>query len=653
MPAWIRTHGAVLLGYACVAAVYFWPLPLHLHDALPGSASGDTGVYVWNLWVFRHEIVAHGRFPFFTLEVLPLTPAVSLALHNYTTATNIVGFFLIPLAGVVRTFNLLTIASPVLAAYAMFLLARRTTGDAGAAWFAGLAFGFSPFMNARATDHFSLVQAAPLPLFVLLFDRMMKRPTVGAAAATGATVGWAFLSDPYYAVYCVLIAGFLLASAAVQLQRARGSLWPDVRWYHAIDVLLVCLVGLIAGIVIRGGGRFEVLGLRVSMTHLYNPVLALTALVLVRLGLWLRPRMTWSPVLPPLRAMVTVGAVCAVMVAPVVATMGTRIADRDNWISPAVLWRSSAPGLDLLAFLLPNPLHPTWRGAFVKGLSESPGGFVENVASVPWTLIGVIAVAITIGVRLPRRWIAWTGFFTLLALGPFITIGGIATYVPTPWALLRYVPVIGAARMPPRFAVLVVLGVAMLAAIAVRGLRRRSRHPRLVLATVALLLVVEALPAPRILHSAAIPRVYEVIAADRRDVRVLNLPFGLRDGLSSHGNTTAAWQFYQTLHEKPIMGGYLSRLSARDVATYRRGRVTRVLMDLSAGRDVSDDRFEGAIVRAREARMQLNIGYVVVNVRLSPPRLQEFARRAFELTYVASDGDHVLYRTPLASNSRP
>jgi len=161
------------------------------------------------------------------------------------------------------------------------------------------------------------------------------------------------------------------------------------------------------------------------------------------------------------------------------------------------------------------------------------------------------------------------------------------------------------------------------------------------------LLLVEALPAPRVLHSAEVPSVYRLIASDPRDVRVLNLPFGLRDGLSSHGNTTAAWQFFQTVHEKPIMGGYLSRLATSDVETYQRRRVTRMLLDLSAQRPVSDERWHEAVRRARETRTELNVGYVVVNTRLSSRRLVEFAKEAFDLQWVAADGDYTLYRATL------
>ena len=88
----VRRHLAALVGYACVALLCAWPLPLHLFDALPGPRSGDTGVYVWNLWLFRHEIVAHHHYPFFTLEILSFAPRVPLALHNYTTFANVLAF---------------------------------------------------------------------------------------------------------------------------------------------------------------------------------------------------------------------------------------------------------------------------------------------------------------------------------------------------------------------------------------------------------------------------------------------------------------------------------------------------------------------------------------------------------------------------------
>jgi hypothetical protein len=63
-------------------------------------------------------------------------------------------------------------ASGVLSPYAMFVYALRRTKDAAAALIAGILFGLSPFITARAAEHLSLTQAAPLPVFGLLMLRL-------------------------------------------------------------------------------------------------------------------------------------------------------------------------------------------------------------------------------------------------------------------------------------------------------------------------------------------------------------------------------------------------------------------------------------------------------------------------------------------------
>ncbi len=639
---------AAFFGYACVAVVFVWPLPLHLGSALLGPVGGDSGVYVWNLWMFRHEIVAHHALPFFTRDILSLTPPVSLALHNYTTVANVLALPLLPLLGTVATFNLLVMASAAVSAYAVFLLAHRSVRDTGAAWVAGLAFGFAPFVSAREMEHLSLVQAAPLPIFALLLDRLQTQPDRKTAVAAGAVVAWAFLSDPYYAVYCLLMAVLALAFASVVVQR--GPLANKALVRHVmLDLALVCVGGLIVGIVIRGGGRFEVLGLRVSMTRLYTPVMLFTILAVARIWSIARPKISWVPdvIARQLRVVVVAGLACITVLSPALVAMRSQWGER-AWISPRVFWRSSAPGIDLLAFFTPNPLHP-WFDSWLHDKIAHMPNVIENVASVPWVLISVVVPAVLAGhIRLPRYWIVFTATFGLLAMGPFVRIAGINTYVPTPWALLRYLPVVGAARMPTRFAILVMLGASMLLAHALRDLRARWRRPSLATAAIGGLLMFELLPAPRVLYSAAVPSVYRIIADDPRAVRVLNLPFGLRDGLSSYGYTSSTWQYYQTVHEKSLLGGYISRLPRMSVDYYSRQRVTKTLMRLSARLPVVEDEVSAAIAYAHEIRSELNVGYIVVDTGLASPELVAFALKAFDPTYVAADGNSVLYRTPLA-----
>lgn len=637
-------HLLVFLSYLAVAAVFTWPLPLHMSTALPGQPSGDTGVYVWNIWVFRHELVAHHRFPFFTLEILTLASPTPLTLHNYTTFANVLAFFALPLAGVVRTFNGLLILSSAMSAYAMYLLGRARSGDSAAAWAGGLAFGFSPFLMARLTAHFSLLQAAPLPIFALLLVHLYRGASWRVAAGAGAVVAWAYLCDPYYAVYCVLMLVFMLAyqTATVRLA-AHRPMWT--RGTLAIDLAIVCLAGLVIGVLVRGGGRVEFAGLRMSIRSLYTPVLALTALMVLRAVLTLRPRLRLR--LPDFardwRAYAAAAVAGAIVLAPVLFTMVEAVSVAGSLGAP-VLWRSSARGIDLLAFFAPNPLHP-WLSRFSAAwIATLPEGFVENVASIPWTILGCLAVgALVYKIAVPRAWAIWTLCFTLLALGPFVQIGGLNTYVPTPWTLLRYVPLVSAARMPTRFAVLVAMGFAMLFCLMLAEMRKRSRRPALLTAAVSALLLIELLPAPRPVYSAEMPAVVHTIAADPRPLRVLNLPFGIRDGLSSDGNYSALSQFHQTLHEKALIGGYVSRLPRTQLGIYEESVTLRTLMAMSEGDAISDADLRLARAAGREAVDRFEIGWVVIDRRRTPPALASFAIDAFALTFVQSSAGYDLY----------
>jgi hypothetical protein len=653
MPAAGARHFvAALLGYVCVAVVFAWPLPAALGQALFESPGGDTGVYVWNLWVFRHEIVEHGRFPFVTLEILALNPGAPLTHHNYTSLANIVAFPLLPLLGTVSTYNLLLLGSGIASALAGFVLFRRLTGDVAAAWVGGLLFGFSPFMTARSISHFSLIQAAALPTFVLTIDRVRERPTAGRSALVGVMVAIAFLCDPYYAVYCLMIAGYAAVWTAVSVQRGVARAAPAVLRV-AIDVTLMCIAGLVLGIILRGGGRVEWLGVRVSVKHLYTPVLILTVLGLLRLWMTLRPRIAWMPAAlrPHLKSAVVAATTSVLVLSPVLTVMAAHLSDRP-WMAPRTLWRSSPPGLDLLAFLVPNPTSSSLGWVASGWLSSMPGGFVEHVGSIPWTATFAIAVAVLYaGLRLPRYWIWFTAGAALLAMGPFVTVAGWQTYVPTPWAVLRYFPVVGAARMPTRFSVLVMLGVAAMLTFAVRALRVHTRRRWLPAVTVAACLLIELLPAPRPLHQVRVPSFYKHISTDPRPVRVLTLPFGLRDGTSSYGDFSASTQFFQTIHEKSLIGGYISRLPRRGLDTYRRSHRVSVLLDLSAGRPVSAERLERAIERAHLSQPRLEIGYVIIQTGRVSPQLFSFAKAAFDLEFVTAEYGHELYRTPLASGA--
>jgi hypothetical protein len=643
----VRIVVGAFLSYIGVAVFQTWPLARHLSTHLSGLPGGDAGVYVWNTWVFRHQLVDLGQSPFSTGTVLPLDGDTSLSLHNYTIFADLLTLPLQPLVGVVAAFNLVYILNVALCGLGMFLLASRFTDRKAEAWLAGLLFACSPFLVARGASHFSLAAAAPLPFFLYFLDRAWSGTRLRDAVAAGIVLAWAACSDPYYGVYCVMLAAVYIAGHVIVVSPNRARATPrHVRML--IDLTITALVAIIVAVRGLSDGVVTIGGLVITMRTLYTPVLLLTILVLARAALTLRPTIRLRPVPMPSRLIVA-GAVAALSAAllllPELYAMVV-LAAEGRFTTPPVLWRSSAPGLDLLAFLLPNPNHPLAPHAIVQWLASRPGGFDENVASVSFVAVLVIAAAWALaGFRASRLWVAITLLFGLLALGPFVEVAGWRTSIPTPWTLLRYVPFIGEARMPQRFAVVVSLGLAVIFASALTALGRRFPQSRQrLLVTVAVLLVIELLPAPRRLYSAAIPDLYRVVAADPRPVRVLELPFGIRDGLSSMGNFTAASQFYQTFHGKPLLGGYLSRVPQDTKDFYRSKPMLRALIAFSERRTPRPEVYARARAAADDFLDDAKVGYVVLDTGRATPELRTFAIETLGLTRIARNGTLELYR---------
>ena len=111
---------------------------------------------------------------------------------------------------------------------------------------------------------------------------------------------------------------------------------------------------------------------------------------------------------------------------------------------------------------------------------------MEYTASLSLVALAVIAIAdlARAAIAPARAGSSITIGFALLALGPFIYIAGVNTHVPGPWALLRYVPGFGLTRMPGRFTIVALLGVAVLMAGALAAIGERWPQRRRMIAAV-------------------------------------------------------------------------------------------------------------------------------------------------------------------------
>jgi hypothetical protein len=639
------SHVAALAAYVVVAIAFSWPLPLNMDTHLTGVPGGDTGVYVWNQWVFRHEIVNEQRLPYFTERIFALTSQTNLSLHNYTTFQNLLALPLIGILGVVTTFNLIYLLMTVLTAYATYLLAKHVTGHVAESWLAGALFAWSPLLVARGTAHYSLVAAAPLAIFLLVLLRADGHERFRDAVALGVTEWLAASTDVYYAVYCLLIGALFLAARVVAIHRSpscgRGV---AIRW--ALDVLILSMSGFVAALIVSGGWDLSVMGRPLPIHSLYTPMMLLTMLGVIRVVWELRTSLLpasglWQFV----RFACAAGVVAAFLLSPVLYATAVRIRAWGQLDPSRIFWRSSPAGADILALFVPNPNHPLTPAVFGAWLDSLPIRYLEALVSVPLVAIVTLCLAWRAGWRPSRWWAGLTILFGLLALGPFIHVAGVNTFVPGPWAFLRYVPILGLTRSPSRFGVVLVLGVAILFATALVALTRRyPARRRLIVSVIGALLFFELLPSPRPLYSAAIPRIYQHVKDAPSDVRLMELPVGIRDGTSSVGDFTARSQFFQTFHEKALVGGYLSRVSRRRIEAMRSDQMLYALMMLSEGDDVPGNMLATLSEAGPSWVAASKIGFVVIDRARTTGQLRDFAIRALRLEHVATEDGLELYR---------
>jgi hypothetical protein len=212
---------------------------------------------------------------------------------------------------------------------------------------------------------------------------------------------------------------------------------------------------------------------------------------------------------------------------------------------------------DLAAYLMPQVLHPLWGRAVNAWLVEHPlGAPTEGRVGLAVTALALSGVALAARRPGAALWGAIGLAGLLLSLGPRLHAGGVDLGLPGPYALLGELPLVGFGRAPARFAVLPALAAAVLAGSGLEvlaGAARRRRGPlagRATALALTALLLFETLPAPYPTEAMPSLALAERIAAAAGAGAVLELPYFADD---------APRMLYQTVHQRPIFSGYISR----------------------------------------------------------------------------------------------
>jgi hypothetical protein len=164
---------AALVVYATVSVAYFGiPAVAHLdRDCVCGGKGNDPGTYMWFLSWWPHAVL-HGINPFFT-DALFAPHRLDLGPTALVPGAALVAAPVTLLFGPLVAYNVLVLASPILAALFAFLLCRYITQSFPAALIGGYLFGFSAYMLGHMFGHLNLILIFPIPAGVHLVLRLI------------------------------------------------------------------------------------------------------------------------------------------------------------------------------------------------------------------------------------------------------------------------------------------------------------------------------------------------------------------------------------------------------------------------------------------------------------------------------------------------
>lgn len=260
-----------------------------------------------------------------------------------------------------------------------------------------------------------------------------------------------------------------------------------------------------------------------------------------------------------------VGMIFAIMGAPIFVPM-IKEANSENYmiLSPD---NSIVFSADLLSFFVPADLHPLW-GQQARVWREKFTGGLENIVFVGYTALILGLLGVWKKWQKSRFWLYSLLVFFVMALGPILQINGAKfTNITLPYAFLAcYVPFIRISRVPARMSVIVMLSLAVVVGFGLAWLFGKIEYRRLggklalsrICTCVAIFLIgFEFLPIPfPMTQPPAIPPFYHYIANEQDDYAILDIPNATKTRNPGH---YVGYMLYQTVHNKRIFGGYVSR----------------------------------------------------------------------------------------------
>ena len=256
----------------------------------------------------------------------------------------------------------------------------------------------------------------------------------------------------------------------------------------------------------------------------------------------------------------------------VVFSYSTLFSDEEFETIP--LWQHEMFSVSIENLIMPSPKHTTQIASDYEllyafhALAGNPDVVDRNIEQMVYLGYAVIILA-TIALIKFRRQYAWFwasigGLFLLISLGPELRFFNQLTGIILPEKFLyEFVPGWDSIRAPARFIVITNISLAILSSYTVYNIIKKNvfsnKTKYIIFSIIIVAILIDFSFSPIDTKEIEVHEIYNEIKLDPSEFTILELPLG---GYAENNLFSApVFMYFQTIHEKQIIGGYESRPS--------------------------------------------------------------------------------------------
>jgi len=502
--------------YSFIFFLFTFPLILNFYSSFISEPNGDAPQFIWNAFIFKENIQKF-KNPFYTDKIFyPL--GTGLVMHDYSIIYGLLNLFI---KNPIFSINMGIYLSSVFSGLGGYYLSKYFLQNQVLSFINGFIFAFSPFRTNHLLGHYGLIFTLSIPFFILFFVKSFK---------------W------------------------------NGTYISYLNKKNFFSSILFFLISLIS--------------------HYYLSYFLIIFIVLYLIfhkRFFCKTKLNKKHILFFLLFWIILN--CSLLLLHFLNIFPEESKENLKW---SIKYASSLSA-DLACFLIPFNYSRFFASSRIKDIHSFliKGLPVENTSFLGYTLLIIFLFYLK-----KRRYLNFKypelQFVLFLTLSyfilsiPFVRIFGKLIFI-LPTAVFHIIPFFNNLRCPVRFTLMLYLFIPILCGSVLKEyIFKNFSHKFSIFFSVCifLLILIEYFPQRYPLEKYEnIPTVYFFLR-NNEDGTLLEIPFGIEDAFKTIGKSGRNQMYYQIVHEKKRIGGYISRVNPKIFNFFETDPVLKQLIDL-------------------------------------------------------------------------